>query len=96
MVKEKYPSGIEAGLIPELERRGYEFTVQVGAYGDRHNAIRISRSLKNQGFPVYVFRDEDDPAALYKVVVGKFKDVDSAGRLVEKLKASGFPARRFP
>jgi len=96
MLESKYPSTIEASMIPEIERRGYEFTVQVGAYGDRHNAIRISRQLKNDGFPVYVYRDEGDPDALYKVVVGKFKDLHNADKLVEKLKTSGFPARRYP
>ncbi len=70
-------------VIPPVSASG--FTIQVGVFSVEENAVRLTRSLKNNGFSASFFRGE---TGYFKVQVGIFssrKDAEKAAReLLEK------------
>jgi cell wall-associated NlpC family hydrolase len=61
-------------------------TIQVGAFSNIDNAVRLTEKLQNQGFDAYHFRDR---SGLYKVRFGSYRTIDTARRNAEKLKIVG-------
>lgn len=96
ILKDKYSSSIEASKLEELERRGYSFVIQVGAFLDKKNAQELFRQLKKKGFDSYVVEDKENGSRFYKVRVGKFDGRSDAEVKREALLDKGFPARIFP
>ncbi|MGD1986155.1 MAG: NlpC/P60 family protein [Desulfobacterales bacterium] len=58
---------------PDLQRMGY--TIQVGAFSNIDNAVRLTASLKAQGIDAYHFLD---PSGLYKVRFENFRSKAAA------------------
>jgi cell wall-associated NlpC family hydrolase len=57
----------------EIARMGY--SIQVGAFLDVDNAIRLTHALEEQGLPAYYFRHE---TGMYKVRFGNFPSKEAA------------------
>ncbi len=71
-------------------KRG-EFTIQVGAFKDRDNAIRLSNRLKVLFDYVDVEAGDDQVnGRVYRVRVSKSKDLVEAGKIENKLESIGF------
>lgn len=70
---------------------GGEFTVQVGAFADRHNAEQLRERLLARYQPIFI-QDYDAPTGhFYRVRVGRLPSPDSAQQLAIQLKgADGF------
>ena len=96
ILKGKYSSSIEASKLEELDRRGYSFVIQVGAFLDKKNSRELFRNLKKKGFTSYVIEDKENGSRFYKVRVGKFDKRADAEAKREALLDKGFPARIFP
>ena len=64
--------------------------VQVGAFGDRDNALRRQRILTGGGIPnTVVHHDPQDPRGLYRVRVGPIADVAGYDQVVAELDRLG-------
>ncbi len=96
ILKGKYSSSIEAGKIEELDKRGYSFVIQVGAFLDKKNSRELFRNLKKKGFDPYVVEDKENGSRFFKVRVGRFDKREDAEAKREALLDKGFPARIFP
>ncbi len=77
---------------PETERSRAGFTIQVGAFRDLGNAVRLARSLTEFGLNVYYFKHE---SGLYKVRFGDFSDRSSAEEMAERARARGVIAEFY-
>lgn len=62
------------------------FTVQVGAFSNQSNALRLTNTLQRQGLNAYHFVHK---SGLYKVRFGNFPTKNAARKKAESLKASG-------
>lgn len=96
LLKADYPQSVEASLIPELEKRGYFYIVQLGAFGSRENAMKLYARLQEDRIKSVIIEDGVEGMALYKVIAGKFKDRNNADSMVYSLSDKGYPAKRFP
>jgi hypothetical protein len=70
-----------------LGRIGY--AIQVGAFSDLNNAVRLTQTLQERGLNAYYFVHH---TGLYKVRFGDFPSKESACRKAENLQTSGIIA----
>lgn len=96
IIKESYPSTIENKLAKMLEDRGYFFTIQVGAFSYKENALNLKKELGRKYSQVYMVKDVGEELTLYKVRVGKFKERKLAEKTYLSLVEEGYPARISP
>lgn len=81
---------IADGIIETIQESGTNNTelyrVQVGAYTDRNNAVRLVEQLQREGFPAFLILDN----GIYKVQVGAFENMDNAVRMEQRLRQEGY------
>jgi len=82
------PPGMEQGQ--PLQKMGY--SVQVGAFSNLDNAVRLESLLKKRGIDAYYFRHE---SGLYKVRFGNHASYRPARNEAEKLQAQGLIGNFF-
>jgi len=63
-----------------------QYTVQIGAFSMRENAVRLRQSLERQYQPVLVDELRSDKGTLYRVRVGRVGSETAAQRLADKLR----------
>jgi hypothetical protein len=73
-----------SGKIVPLEKMGY--SIQVGAFANLDNAVRLERLLESRGIDAYYFRHE---SGLYKVRFGNHGTYKPARAEAEQLQAQG-------
>jgi len=73
-----------------IEKMGY--TIQVGAFSNLDNAVRLEQALTDRGIDAYYFRHE---SGLYKVRFGNHADYHSARAEAEQLQAQGLIDKFF-
>jgi cell wall-associated NlpC family hydrolase len=61
-------------------------TIQVGAFSNLDNAVRLTKMLQTQGLDAYHFRN---PSGLYKVRIGNYRTIDTARLKAQNLKTAG-------
>jgi cell wall-associated NlpC family hydrolase len=61
-------------------------SIQVGAFSNLDNAVRLAAKLQNQGLDAYHFRNH---SGLYKVRIGNFRTLGTARLKAENLKTAG-------
>jgi cell wall-associated NlpC family hydrolase len=69
-----------------------KFSVQVGAFSQLENAVRLEQALKEQGVDAYYFRDE---SGLYKVRFGNHDNYQAARSEAETFQRQGVIGRFF-
>ena len=69
---------------PELQRMGY--TIQVGAFANIDNAVRLTAKLKRQGLDAYHFLDA---SGLYKVRFENFRSQATARSRADSMRRRG-------
>jgi len=94
-IKHEYPNSIEKELAQALEKRGFFFTIQVGAFVNFKNAYSLLKELKKR-YPAYLVKEKKGKIVFYKVRVGKFKKRKEAQRIYKKLIEEGYPACFYP
>ena len=70
--------------MPGLSSMGY--SIQVGAFANQENAVRLESRLRNEGIDAYHFQHA---TGLYKVRFGNHSDYRAARREAETLQAAG-------
>lgn len=78
------PEGPPSATAPGLQRMGY--TIQVGAFSNIDNAVRLTASLKRQGLDAYHFLDN---SGLYKVRFENFRTKAAARSRAENMQGRG-------
>jgi hypothetical protein len=73
-------------VTPEPAQVRTGFSVQVGAFRNLENAVRLARSLNDYGINAYYFRHE---SGLFKVRFGDFEDRGTARRQAERFLSRG-------
>ena len=61
-------------------------TIQVGAFSNLDNAVRLTEKLQTQGLDAYHFRNH---SGLYKVRIGNYRTIGTARLEAENLKTAG-------
>ena len=92
----QFPRSFEAKQARKLAEADRFFTVQVGAFVDRKNALALMRKLQVDKFEPYIVRQSLQGKALYKVRVGKLKQRKDAVRLFNSLIDKNYPAQIYP
>jgi tetratricopeptide (TPR) repeat protein len=95
IIKNEYPHSIEREYADILEDRGYFFTIQVGAFSYKNNALALREELEAR-YPVYLVKEKLGDLVLYKVRVGKFKSRKQVEAIQRSLIEEGYPARIYP
>ncbi len=67
--------------------RAETYTVQVGSYLQRDNALRLQQRLSGRYNPVFIREWEDSSRVYYRVRVGRFSSEDAAHELARRLEA---------
>ncbi len=67
--------------------RGATYTVQVGSYLQRENALRLKQRLSARYDTVYIREWEDSYRVYYRVRVGRFSSEDAAHDMARRLEA---------
>jgi rare lipoprotein A len=84
----------DGGSRPLVELRDLErgeFTIQIGAFEDKENALMVADRLKVIFKYVHIAIDVDqDKKTLYKVQVSRSKTLTQAGKIEKKLEEMGF------
>jgi rare lipoprotein A len=75
----------EARLDRAEGGRGY--TVQVGAFIEQENALKLKEQLERHYQPVYIIVAETSDQRYYRVRVGRLRTEDQANRLASRLSA---------
>jgi len=95
LVKSKYSRCIEAKFADVIEGYGDSFSIQVGAFSNRNNALGLKKELEKD-YEVDVVTDNASGYRLYKVRVGSFKQRRQAEKVYFALLEQGYPARIYP
>lgn len=65
------------------------WTIQLGSFADRANALRLARRWKKRGYAAYVSTAGRGARALHRVRMGAFTSRDAAVAFARKLRAQG-------
>ena len=83
-VKKEQVQAAAKPASPELKRMGY--TVQVGAFSNIDNAIKLTKLLEKQRLDAFYFKNA---AGLYRVRFGDYKSKAEAEKTAEELQNNG-------
>ncbi|MBI3333817.1 MAG: SPOR domain-containing protein [Candidatus Omnitrophica bacterium] len=93
----RHPDGRWAARARELlESDDLLFSVQVGAFRTRENALRLKAELERRGYPAAVNRAEMGGDEFHRVRVGRFSKREEAEEERKRLDAQGFPGKVVP
>ena len=96
-VRKDYPLSFEATLAAAiLEEDNLYFTVQVGSFREKSNALEVRDRLKKEGQPSYLSQVQQKGELLYRVRVGKFDTRSEAVYTARQLKKKGYLAKIYP
>ena len=70
------------------------FTVQVGSFNKKANALKLCDELVRKGYDASIVRSQDEESN--KVRVGKLNTREEAEKLAKKLRAEGLPTKVLP
>lgn len=84
------PAGEVAATTTDLEAMGY--SIQVGAFANLDNAVRLERQLEARGIDAYYFLHE---SGLYKVRFGNHSSYQAARAEAQQLRALGLIGAYF-
>lgn len=94
-IKGKYPDSPEIKFVKVLEGYGEFFTIQVGAFSSKKNAVGLKEELAKDYKP-YIIEEKGNTYPIYKVRVGRFKKHYDAKKTASRLINQGYPARIYP
>ncbi len=95
LIEEKYSDCSEMRFVKILQSYGDFFTIQVGAFSKKENALTVKKELEPK-FPAYIVDDKKGGITLHKVRVGKYEKRDEAKRVFLQLLEQGYPAIIYP
>jgi tetratricopeptide (TPR) repeat protein len=93
--RQKYPQSAERSFVDIIESYGDFFTIQVGAFSEKKNAL-VLKVLLSKVYKSYIVEDRSFSPSLYKVRVGRYRRRYEAEKVYSALRAEGYPARIYP
>ena len=92
-----YPLSFEAaGASGILTENGLFFTIQMGSFLDKTNALKTRDKLKNEGYQAYISEVREKGKLLYRVRIGEFDTQGEADYIAKELKEKGYSTRIYP
>ena len=85
-----YPQSLEIKEAKEWARKKHFFTVQVGAFSKRENAVKLADHIKSKGYYTTLEKVYEDDKILYKVKTGRYNTKKMVDEEIERLKRDGF------
>ena len=84
--------GRDAGYIKEVRytSSGGPYTIQVGAFRERDNALRLKSGLELKYVDVYIIEAAVDNATFYRVRIGKFQSKEEAFARAKAMAEEGY------
>lgn len=79
-------AGVRLELLSGPHPTAGQFTVQIGAFSQRQNAVRLRQNLERKYQPVLVSESATQKGLLYRVRVGRLTTEAAAQRLADKLR----------
>lgn len=96
-VMRDYPLCFEAEKANDaLINKQFYFTLQVGSFIDRENAVKLKNILKSKGFDADIIEADTGSGIFYRVRVGRFDKKEDVLSCQTRLKKEGFPAKIYP
>lgn len=96
-VKSEYPLSFEAQLAAQaLDEEILYFTVQVGSFSKKANALKLCDELIKKGYDASILRSESEGRDFYKVRVGRLNRREEAEELARRLQEEGLPTNILP
>ena len=94
-VRSDFPSSFEAQMASQaLNEETLYFTVQVGSFNKKANALKLCDELVKKGYDASVLKSQDEKPD--RVEVGKLETRAEAEELAKKLRAEGLPTKVLP
>ncbi|HUY83370.1 MAG TPA: SPOR domain-containing protein [Steroidobacteraceae bacterium] len=81
---------------PKSKSAPGRWTLQIGSFADRANALRLARKWKARGYAAYVSTEGVGPKAMHRVRLGAFATRADAAAFARKLGAEGERASLVP
>ncbi len=95
-LKKRFPLTKETKEAEALMNTETYFTVQVGGFLRRQNALALMRKLQVDKFKPFLVTEDSSGKTIYKVRVGKLPTRQSAENLFRKLISKNYPAQIYP
>lgn len=96
-VAARWPETPEGAQAREFLAGGdFYFTVQVGAFVSRSNALKLAAELKRRGYDAEVGETAMQGRIFHRVRVGRFLTKQEAEEMARRLQGDGFPGKVFP
>ncbi|MFA5271783.1 MAG: tetratricopeptide repeat protein [Candidatus Omnitrophota bacterium] len=95
LLKEKYPASNELAVWDTIPAKEDFFTIQVGAFSSRKNALSLRNELSAK-YDTYLVEEKKENYILHKVRLGKFKTRKEAEKIWGRLVKQGYPAHIYP
>jgi tetratricopeptide (TPR) repeat protein len=96
LLNEKYPGSPEMKIADTLKDYGDFFTIQIGAFSEKSNALCLFNELKAKYDDAYISENGKSSQPIYKVRIGKFKKRYDVEKLANQLKKEGYAVKIFP
>ena len=72
------------------------WTVQLGSFKERENAVRLTAELQELGFAAFLSQSPTESGGLHRVRIGPQKDRESAEAMAGRLKKTGHEGQVVP
>ncbi len=96
-VKDEYPLSFEAQTASEaLSEEMFYFTVQVGSFGKKSNALKLCDKLTKKGYDASILKAQSGGQEAYRVRVGMMSTKSEAEELAKRLQTEGLPVKILP
>lgn len=96
-VRNEYPLSFEAQLAAQaLSEEVLYFTVQVGSFNKKANALKLCDELIRKGYDASILKAESEDRDFYKVRVGRLNSREEAEELAKRLQSEGLPTNILP
>jgi len=96
LIKQKYPNSPEMKYVSSLEKMEDFFTIQVGAFTIKKNALALVNELEGQDYSARIEVDDRGSYPVYRVRVGRFKKRYDVEKTHESLADEGYPTHIYP
>ena len=94
-VRSDFPSSFESEMSAQaLREETLYFTVQVGSFNNKANALKLCDELVRKGYDASIAKLQGEESN--KVRVGKLNTREEAEELAKKLRAEGLPTKVLP
>lgn len=104
-LKSDFPQSLEVRLSRELfpltaapaqTGPAFYYTVQVGSFSNKANAVNLVKKLQGYGYPAFMEEGVSKDKINYRVRIGKFKSRAEAQDMENKLSKQGYPTKIIP